>query len=586
MVPPLGIIGNCNTLALSSEGSIEWLCWPRPDSSFVFGPLLDREKGGAFTVEGLGIDEIRHEYLENTNVLRTVFQGATGSFELIDFAPRFNLYDRVYKPAMLVRILRPLSGNPRVRVACRPVYDYGRIVAEAWRSSNHIEFTGLGTPLRLTTNISLSYVEDERSFLLDRDVHMALTWGDPLEAGLEETAERFLERTIGHWREWIKRTRVPRDYQREVIRAALVLKLHQYEDTGALLAATTTSLPEHPSSGRTWDYRYCWLRDSYFTLNAFERLGHATEMERFLVYLRNLAEEQGGALQAVYTIAGGEDVEETELTHLSGFQGEKPVRIGNQAFRHPQNDVYGEMILAVSRLVLDARFLGSIATPQAIELVSSLLDQIDSRLEEPDAGPWELRGIKKVHSFTLLMHWAGARRAVEIGEVLNEDALVQRGAAIAARAAELLETRCWSEELGAITQAAGEPELDASLLLSLNLGFLPRGDPRAESHVLATQKALRADGGLLRRYNVTDDFGVTKAAFTVCSFWLVEALASIGHREEAEALFDKLLSLDNGLGLYSEDLLPDSLEQSGNFPQTYSHVGLINAAFSLSRGWE
>src|SRR5579871_660556 len=586
MVPPLGIIGNCNTLALSSEGSIEWLCWPRPDSSFVFGPLLDRERGGAFRVEGVDVEEIRHEYLENTNVLRTVFSGPAGSFELLDFAPRFALYDRTYKPAMILRILCPLSGNPRVRVTCRPVYDYGRITASPWRSSNHIEFTGLGTPVRLTTNVPLTYVEDGRPFLLDHDHYLALTYGEPLEAGLEETAERFLARTVEHWRDWVKRTRVPRDFQREVIRSALVLKLHQYEDTGALLAATTTSLPEHPDSGRTWDYRYCWLRDSYFTLNAFERLGHATEMERFLVFLRNLAEEQGGALQAVYTIAGADDVEETELTHLSGFKGQKPVRIGNQAFRHPQNDVYGEMILAVSRLVLDARFLGSIATPQAIELVSDLLDQIDARLDHPDAGPWELRGEKKLHSFTLLMHWAGARRAAEIGEALGEAQLVERGTAVAARAAELLETVCWDEEQGAITQAAGSPALDAALLLSLPLGFLRPDDPRAASHVIATQNALRADGGLLRRYDVTDDFGETKAAFTVCSFWLVEALVSIGHRDEAAALFEKLLSLDNGLGLYSEDLLADTHEQSGNFPQTYSHVGLINAAFSLSRDWD
>jgi GH15 family glucan-1,4-alpha-glucosidase len=586
MVHPLGIIGNCNTLALSSAGSIEWLCWPRPDSSFVFGSLLDRDEGGAFRVDGVDMDGIEHAYLENTNVLRTVFSGPSGSFELLDFAPRFMLYDRTFKPSMIVRIIRPLSGNPRVRVSCRPVYDYGRIAASRWSSSNHIEFTGFPAPLRLTTNISLSYVEDERPFLLDRDCHLALTYGEPLEAGLEETSERFLERTVDHWREWIKRTRVPRDYQREVIRSALVLKLHQYEDTGALLASTTTSLPEHPGSGRTWDYRYCWLRDSYFTLDALERLGHAAEMERFLVFLRNLAEEQGGALQAVYTLTGADDVEETELIHLEGYRGEKPVRIGNQAFRHPQNDVYGEMILAVSRLVLDARFLGSIGTPQAIELIGNLLDQIDARLDHPDAGPWELRGVKKLHSFTLLMHWAGARRAAEIGETLGEQQLAERGTAIAERAAELLETSCWDEAQGAITQAAGAPALDAALLLSLPLGFLRPDDPRAESHVLATQKTLRADGGLLRRYNAIDDFGETRAAFIVCSFWLVEALASIGRRDDAVALFDDLLSLDNGLGLYSEDIDPETREQAGNFPQTYSHVGLINAAFRLSREWD
>jgi GH15 family glucan-1,4-alpha-glucosidase len=585
-VASLGVIGNCSTIALLSQGSVEWLCWPRPDSSFVFGPLLDRELGGEFTVEGIDVEDIRHEYVENTNVLRTVFSGPAGSFELIDFAPRFVLYNRPFKPSMLMRILRPLEGDPRAVVRCRPVYDYGRQTATAWRSSNHIEYTGLGTPVRLTTNVPLTYVEDGRPFLLDHDYHLALTFGEPLEAGLEETAERFLSNTVDYWREWVKRTRVPRDYQREVIRSALVLKLHQYEDTGALIAAPTTSLPEHPGSGRTWDYRFCWLRDSYFTLSALERLGHASEMERFLVFLRNLAEEREGTLLPVYTIAGAEDAEETELPHLSGYEGEQPVRIGNQAFHHVQNDVYGEMILAVSRLVLDARFTGSIATPRALELVDELLDQIEHRLDEPDAGPWELRGVRRLHSFTVLMHWAGARRAEEIGLALDEPRLVERGGAIAARAADLLNERCWDDDIGAITQSAGEPALDAALLLTLHLGFLKPDDPRAASQVEATQKALSRGDGLLLRYAVKDDFGRPRAAFTVCSFWLVEALAAIGRREEAIELFAKLLSLGNDLGLYSEDILPDSLEQSGNFPQTYSHVGLINAAFRLSRGWD
>jgi GH15 family glucan-1,4-alpha-glucosidase len=296
MTRGLGIIGNCSYSALVRDGSVEWLCWPRPDSSFVFGPLLDREAGGAFTVEGLDANEVRQEYVENTNVLRTEFSGPSGAFELVDFAPRFQQYDRFFKPSMLVRILRPLSGEPRARVRCRPRYEYGLVEAGSWRASNHVEYTGFPAPLRLTTNLPLTYVEDERPFLLERERHLVLTWGQPLEAGLEETAEHFLERTIDYWRRWVKGTRVPRDYQREVIRSALTLKLHQYEDTGALLAATTTSLPEHPNSGRTWDYRYCWLRDAYFTLNAFERLGHSEEMELFLEYLRNLAEREG-ALQ-------------------------------------------------------------------------------------------------------------------------------------------------------------------------------------------------------------------------------------------------------------------------------------------------
>ncbi|HXF98532.1 MAG TPA: glycoside hydrolase family 15 protein [Gaiellaceae bacterium] len=582
----LGIIGNCSYSALLRDGSVEWLCWPRPDSSFVFGPLLDREKGGAFTVEGVDAIDVRQEYIENTNVLRTVFSGPKGSFELIDFAPRFLLYDRYFKPSMLVRILRPLSGEPRARVRCRPTYEYGLEKIGSWRASNHITYTGFPAPVRLTTNVPLTYVEDERPFLLEEDRHLVFTWGEPLEAGLEETAERFLERTLDYWRRWVKGTRVPRDYQGEVIRSALVLKLHQYEDTGALLAATTTSLPEHPGSGRTWDYRFCWLRDAYFTLNALERLGHSEEMERFLEYLRNIAEEREGMLQPAYRINGSAYAPERELPHLAGYRGDGPVRIGNQAFEHVQNDVYGEMILAVSRLFLDRRFVGQVAPHTAVDIVASLVDQIEARLEEPDAGLWEFRGRTRLHSFSVLMHWAGARRAVEVAEALGAPELAARAQAIQRRAAEILDTRCWNEEIGAITQVAGEPQLDAALLLAVQLGYLLPDDPRAARHVDAIRARLSVDGGLLRRYSSPDDFGMPVAAFTVCTFWLAEALAIIGRMDEARELFERLLGLHNGLGLYSEDLLPDTLEQSGNFPQTYSHVGLINAAFRLSRRWE
>ena len=586
MTNGLAIIGNCSYNALVKNGSVEWMCWPRPDASFVFGPLLDRERGGAFVVEGVDATEVTQEYVENTNVVRTVFRSPGGAFELLDFAPRFQLYDRFFKPQMLVRILRPLAGEPRAQVSCRPVYDYGRSESGFWRASNHVEFTGFPAPVRLTTNVPLTYVEDERPFLLEQDRHLVFTWGEPLEAGLEETAERFLERTVDYWRRWVKGTRVPRDYQREVLRSALVLKLHQYEDTGALLAATTTSIPEHPGSGRTWDYRFCWLRDAYFTLNALERLGHSEEMERFLEYLRNVAEQRGGVLQPAYRINGDSRAEEQILEHLAGFREDGPVRIGNQAFEHVQNDVYGEMILAVSRLFLDARFFGHVPSHTAVEIVRTLVEQMDARLEEPDAGLWEFRGKTRLHSFSVLMHWAGARRAVEVADALDAPELAAQARALEARAAELLETRCWNEEVGAFTQVAGEPQLDAALLLAVHLGYFEPDDPRATRHVDAIRKALSVDGGLLRRYAVADDFGHMEAAFTVCTFWLVEALAILGRTDEARDLFHRLLELDNGLGLYSEDLLPDTLEQSGNFPQTYSHVGLINAAFRLSRRWD
>jgi GH15 family glucan-1,4-alpha-glucosidase len=582
----LGIIGNCAYSALVREGSVEWMCWPRPDSSFVFGPLLDRTDGGVFAIEGVDADSVRQEYVENTNVLRTVFSGPHGEFELYDFAPRFLLYDRYYKPPMLVRVIRPISGEPRAVVRCKPVYDYGRLRPTAWAASNHVEYRDLPAPVRLTTNVPLAYIEDERPFLLERDRHLVLTWGQPLEAGLEDTAERFLERTLDYWRRWVKGTRVPRDYQAEVIRSALTLKLHQYEDTGALLAATTTSLPEYPGSGRNWDYRYCWLRDAYFTLNAFERLGHSEEMERFLEYLRNLAEQEEGVLRPAYRINGSAEAPEQELDWLDGFEGEKPVRVGNQAFEHVQNDVYGEMVLAVSRLFLDIRFVGSVPPKTALATVGGLLRQIEAKLEEPDAGPWEFRERWRLHGFTVLMHWAGARRAVEVGEALGDEELVAKARELETRAFEILSTQVWNDAVGALTQVAGESQLDAANLLAVHLGFFGEDDERAASHVDAIRNALSVNGGLLRRYSNRDDFGEMEAAFTVCSFWLVEALCLIGRMDEARELFERLLSLHNGLGLYSEDILPETLEQSGNFPQTYSHVGLINAAFRLSRRWD
>lgn len=580
-----GIIGNCAYSALIGEGRVVWLCWPRMDSSFVFGSLLDEEKGGAFEVEIVEPREIRQSYVENTNVLRTTFRGRGGAFELIDFAPRFQLYDRFFKPTSLFRILRRLEGEPLVRVRCRPVYDYGRREVSHWVASNHIEFTGLPAPMRLTTNIPLTYIQDERPFVLAGDKHLALTWGQPLESPLEETAEGFLARTTDYWRRWVRRTRIPRDYQEAVIRSALVLKLHQFEDTGALIAATTTSLPESPGSGRCWDYRFCWLRDAYFTLNAFERMGHTGEMEGFLHYLRDLCENHGDQLRPLYRINGATDLEEVILDHLAGHRGDGPVRIGNQAHEHVQNDVYGEMILAISRMLMDIRFVGLEGRESALRLVERLLGQIETRLEEPDAGLWELRNERKLHGFTLLLHWAGARRAAEIGEALGAHELRRRASRVMKNARELLETRCWDPELGAFTQAAGQRNLDAAMLLALHLGFLEPGDPRAASHVEAIRRQLTVDGGLLRRYDVPDDFGEQESAFTVCSFWLAQALAVVGRRDEARRLFEHLLSLHNGLGLYSEDIAPDTGRQLGNFPQTYSHVGLINTAFQVSRDW-
>lgn len=586
MVASFAILGNGSFNALVSRGRIQWLCWPRPDSSFVFGELLDRERGGVFAIEPATRGEALVEYLEHTAVVRTEFRGPDGAFELLDFAPRFSRFDRWFRPTMLVRIVRPLAGQPRIVVRCDPTWDYGRQRPQSWSGSNHLHFGGLPAPLRLTTNAPLTYVREQTPFLLTRELHFVLTWGEPLEAPLEETAEAFLVQTRDAWRRWIKSGRIPREWQQEVIRSAITLKLHQYDDTGALLAATTTSLPEAPGSGRTWDYRFCWLRDAYFTVAAFERMGFVEEMERFLLYLRNLCGEGADELQPVYGIGGERQLDEQILSHLAGWQGDGPVRIGNQAYAQRQNDAYGELVLSISRLLLDRRFARSEGVEGAGTLVAGLVAQIERRLEEPDAGLWELRGQKHVHTFTVLMHWAGARRAADVADALGLPELGARASAIVARAADLMWNRCWNERIGSLTQAAGRDDLDASALLALHFGFVRADDPRATRMVDAIQQRLSLPNGLLRRYDVADDFGVPEAAFTVCSFWLAEALAMIGRREQGHELFETVLRHHNGLHLFAEDILVPSGAQAGNFPQTYSHVGLINAAFRLSRPWE
>jgi GH15 family glucan-1,4-alpha-glucosidase len=579
----LALIGNCNYQALiDSQARVQWLCWPRFDSSFVFGGLLDAYRGGEFSVspkeESFASEQ---SYLPNTNLLRTVFQSAGGEFEVIDFAPRFVQYERFFKPNMLVRRIRRLSGNPSIKVVCRPVYDYGRYEPPHYAASNHIGWAMPGAQLRLTTNASLSYVQEGRPFKLEDTVFLALTWGPPLEAPLVDTCETFYLRTRRYWETWVKHGTLPDQFQAEVIRSSLALKLHQYEDTGAITAATTTSLPEHPGAGRNWDYRYCWLRDACFTVGALRRLGQFEEMEAFVAFLANLAEDSADRLQPVYGISGQSELHENTLPHLDGYLGNQPVRSGNDAYRQLQNDVYGEMLAGIATLFLDLRFR-DLPGARSTDLVHRLLQRIADTMTEPDAGLWEKRDTPRLHTFTLLMHWLGAQAARHIGERYHDQTLIQRAVAVADSARTLIDERCWRPELGMYADAVDSNEADASLLMMINLGFLSRADSRAESHVRETAKRLSAGGHLLYRYLHNDGIGETKAAFTVCGFWYAEALARLGHKREAEDVFRALVAHSNHVGLLSEDIDPSTGDQWGNFPQTYSHVGLINAAFAIS----
>ncbi len=579
----LGLIGNCQLAAhVARDGRIVWACLPRFDSPPVFAALLDDEAGGAFTVAPAGGGQGTQRYLPNTNVLETRFAGPDGAFRVLDFAPRFRLYDRMFRPPLLVRIVEPLSGQPRVRIACDPVLGWSRARPVTAAGSHHVSYQGYAAELRLTTDAPLSYLGGE-PFALTGTRRFVLAWGAPVEEPLEPLCDRFLRSTVAYWQQWVKHCALPPAWQDEVIRSALALKLHCFEDTGAIVAALTTSLPESPGSGRTWDYRYCWLRDAYYALGAFRLLGHFEEREQFLEYLLNVA---GGApgleLAPLYRIDGRSDLAESVLADWPGFGGEGPVRIGNGAATHLQHDVYGELVLALTPLFLDARFREHATTP-ALDLTTALARKAVALAGTPDAGIWELRTEWRPQTFSSLMCWAAADRMHRIALAHRPaDAAGFRQAADAIHA-EIL-ARAIDPARGCLVADYGGREVDAALLQAVTLRLLPPGDPRLH----ATVDAVVADlghHGWLRRYRTEDGFGVPEVAFMLCTFWLVEALARLGRRDEARAVLERTRQAGPPLGLLAEDIDPRSGRMWGNFPQAYSHVGLIHAAFAASPPW-
>lgn len=581
-----GIIGNCNYLALvDEEARIVWMCWPRFDDSFVFGRLLDKEKGGEFSIiPQCDVKLSRQAYVENTNVLETVVHCAdSSSYRVTDFAPRFERQGRYNKPLMVVRKVEPLEGVPKIKVLCHPKGDYGKQDANVHFGSNHIHYSGIGEPIRLTTNIPLTYISKEKFFVLDDTKYLILTWGRPFEGNIEEVAEDFLYKTIAYWQKWASQCAISRYYQKEVLRSALALKLHQYEDTGAIIASATTSLPESQGAGRNWDYRYCWLRDSYYTISALNRMSRFDEMKKFSQYLQNIAEVESGGYAPVYTLSGDLVPPEIQLD-LAGFRGNRPVRIGNLASIQLQNDIYGQVLLALLPFYVDERFPGSVKATSR-DLVNKILGYIEKTQGVPDATLWEYRGELERHCYTDLFHWAGAKAAVKIAEKLNDRELHKRALKVMALSRKYIES-CYDVQSQAYMPSQENSYADASLLHLITLGFITPDSDRAKKHLEFLEKKLVTPEGNMLRYDRPDDFGKPEVSFSVCSFWHVEALANVGKIDEAFRVFEKMLSYSNHLGLFSEDVDEQNNCLWGNFPQTYTHVGLINAAFKLSRSFD
>ncbi len=586
----LALIGNSSVGALvNANAEIVWACLPRFDSDAVFCSLLRehdaKDAFGFLAVDLFGLARSEQHYLANTPILITrLHDQEGGAIEITDFAPRFQQYGRMFCPMMFLRRIRRLAGSPRICLRIRPAYDYGRRRPSVTYGSNHIRYVAADFVLRVTADCSITAIVEEIPFVLQDTVWLALGPDETLQNAVAEIGRRFYDETAAYWRDWVRYLGIPFEWQDEVVRAAITLQLNAYDDTGAIVAALTTSIPEARDSRRNWDYRYCWLRDAHFVVNALNRLNTTKTMERYLAYIINVASAvDGGPLQPVYGINGQARIEEREVRSLPGYRHMGPVRVGNRAYLQVQNDVYGSAVLAATHVFFDRRL-----TNPGDEILFRHLEALGEKAaqvhDQPDAGLWELRGTIKVHTFSSVMCWVACDRLAKIATRLGlpERARYWRGRADAIH--RMICERAWSERHGSFVATFGGEGLDASLLLLHELGFLRADDPRFAGTVNAVERELRR-GSFVFRYAEADDFGVPSNAFVVCTFWFIDALAAIGRQEEARVLFENLLACRNRHGLLAEHIDPATRELWGNFPQTYSMVGLINSAMRLSIPW-
>ena len=586
----LAVIGNCAVSALiDARGRVVWSCFPRFDGDPVFHALLGSASGdagaGVLEIALEGLVNTRQSYLPRSAIVRTILESPDGAIEIVDFAPRFKWRERSFRPQMLVRRVRPLSGSPRITINIRPGFNYGRGSRSVAQGSNHLRFIGPDLTLRLTTDAPTDYVASRTPFILDNPINLILGPDETLEGGVADTARDFEERTLDYWQTWVHRLALPLEWQDAVIRAAITLKLCSYEATGAIVAAMTSSIPEAAGSGRNWDYRYCWVRDAFFVVRALNSLAAVRTMELYFRWMMNVvAGAKGGHIQPVYGIGLETRLDEHMVAELPGYRGMGPVRFGNQAYQQIQHDTYGNIILGAAPAFFDQRLFMRPGREE-LERLETVGEQAWRLYSMPDAGMWELRTRQRPHTSSAIMSWAGCDRLAKIAGHLGLGARHDLWRQRADTIKTAILTQSWSGERKSFVESFGGRTLDASVLLMGEVGLLDPSDERFVATVDALGRVL-GRGPFMMRYEEADDFGAPETTFNVCAFWRVDALARIGRKEEAREVFEALLAARNSLGLMSEDTDAITGEAWGNFPQTYSMVGIINGATRLSRSWE
>jgi GH15 family glucan-1,4-alpha-glucosidase len=580
-----GLIGNCRSAALvSDKGAIEWFCLPKFDSPSIFAKILDKTIGGEFSIITSDDYKITQQYMKHTNLLLTRFDNGSDAFEITDFMPRYMNGDNdYYAPPDIIRYFRLISGKPRFRVNYNPKMNYALGETNSIIRSKYIKSTttqGDYDSAYLYTSFDFQSILNSKEILLYQDEFLLLSYHQKLHDPSVERAHLKLERTKVYWLNWADRTQKYSQYNDEILRSALVLKLLTYNPSGAILAAATTSLPETIGEERNWDYRFCWMRDASMTIKVLSNLGHFNVARRYLNYILKLVPVKDEPIQIMYGINGEKKLSEKHLDYLDGYEGSKPVRIGNAAYKQKQNDIYGVLVDVIYQLF--KRFDVSLSNSEELWTVTrSMMKVVQHTWQNPDRGIWEIRNEQKHFTFSKVLCWVAMDRGVKIASMINMPDYVEKWSILRDEIKADIMDNAWNESVGAFTQVYGSKELDASNLLMESYGFISGDDPKYKSTVHATEKALARDG-LMYRYKNTDDFGAPKSSFTICTFWLITALYRIGEKARAKAMFERVLGYSNHLGLFSEDIDFETKALLGNFPQAYSHLALIETAITIS----
>ncbi|AWG23668.1 glycoside hydrolase [Flavobacterium faecale] len=580
-----GIIGNCRSAALiSDKGAIEWCCLPEFDSSSIFAKILDTQIGGSFEIHCTDDYLITQKYLENTSILVTTFDNGADAFEINDFMPRYRKENLSYKvPPEIIRYFRKIKGAPQFKVHYDPKLEYAVGITSNYVKEDHVLSLSESTKfdsLFLYSNFDLEAVKNAHNITLEEDGYILLAYNEKILKTTLTKINLEFERTKSYWLGWADKTTHYKKFNKEIIRSAITLKLLSYEKTGAVLAAATTSLPETIGEVRNWDYRFCWIRDASMVVKVVSELGHKKMAKNYLQFIVDLIPDKDEKLQIMYGINKEKKLTEETLDHLSGYMGSKPVRIGNAAYSQRQNDIYGILMDVIHQQL--STFSNDTENGEELwNITKGIVWVVEKHWQEPDKGIWEFRTEERHFTFSKVLCWTAIDRAVKVAKILGKKTQLAKWEPLAATIKQDIMDNAWNESVQAFTQSYGSPDLDASVLLMENYGFIDAKDPKFVATVQGIERDLSNDG-LLYRYKNKDDFGLPSSSFTICTFWFINSLYKIGETKKAEKMFKKLLSYSNHLGLFSEDIDFETKRLLGNFPQAYSHLALIETAINLS----